>query len=106
LDNLLSNSVKYSPPDSSIRVRLCRNGDYAELDIQDQGPGIAELDRDRIFEAFHQGEPPAAGTGPVKGSGLGLSLARHYVESHEGRIEIVDSDEGAHFRVCIPRHGA
>lgn len=102
LENLLSNALKYSPPGSAISVRLCKNGDFSELEIQDQGPGIAAGDREHVFEPFYQGESSNAGTGPVKGSGLGLSIARQYVKSHEGSIEVLESDEGTHFLVRLP----
>jgi len=102
MDNLLSNAIKYSPDHGTIWVRLCQNHDQAVLEVQDEGSGIPISDRDRVFEAFYQGDAPVSGMGHVKGSGLGLSIARQYVKSHGGNIEVVDTDEGAHIRVRLP----
>lgn len=102
VDNLLSNAIKYSPAGGTISVSLCKREGCAQLDIEDEGTGVAPEDRAHVFEAFHQGRSPPGGTGHIKGSGLGLSLAQQYVKFHEGDIYLVDNDRGAHFRVCIP----
>jgi two-component system sensor histidine kinase GlrK len=100
-DNLLSNAVKFTPSDGTIRVDVQRKQDQVVLDLVDTGPGIAEGDRERIFDAFYQGRAEYAG--PVKGTGLGLAIVREYVLAHRGAIEIVESQlGGAHFRVRLP----
>ncbi len=88
IDNLISNAVKYSQRDGTIRVALTHEAGNVILDISDTGPGIADEDKPRVFEAFYQGA--AAYEGHVKGSGLGLAIAREYVAAHHGQLEIVD----------------
>lgn len=101
VDNLVSNAVKYSPVKGSITVSLTVQGDRALIDVQDEGPGVDEDERIRIFNAFYQGR--ARASGPIKGTGLGLSITREFVQLHHGTIEVVPSERGAHFRVSLPR---
>jgi two-component system sensor histidine kinase GlrK len=73
------------------------------LDVIDHGPGIGVDERERIFDSFYQGKPPAEGR--VKGSGLGLAIAREYAVAHGGRIEVRDRGDqkrGAQFRLWLP----
>ncbi len=103
IDNLLSNSIKYSPRAGQIQITLGQQSGYAVLDVIDQGPGIPVPERERVFESFYTGKPPAEGK--VKGSGLGLAIAREYALAHGGRIEILDradGNRGAHFRLWLP----
>lgn len=99
LDNLLSNAAKYSPPSGTIRLQACRQGNEAIIEVADEGPGVANEDRDRIFDPFYQGRIPAAG--PVKGSGLGLSIAQEHVLAHGGRLSLAEG-AGARFQVRLP----
>lgn len=100
VDNLLSNAVKFTPVGGEISVAVRRLHDCAVIDVRDSGPGVGEDDRDRLFEAFYQGK--SRSDGPIKGSGLGLSIAKEYAETSGGRIELVESRQGAHFRVVLP----
>ncbi len=100
VDNLISNAVKYSPARGVIDIALARRNGSAVMDIQDQGPGIDLDERDMVFDAFYQGR--AQSSGPVKGSGLGLSIAREFVNLHHGTLEIIDDVPGAHFRLTLP----
>lgn len=105
VDNLLSNAIKFSPVHGVLTIRTLQIENTAVLDITDQGPGVAVAERDRIFEAFFQGEIQPEGY--VKGSGLGLSIAREYVLAHEGRIDVLDAQgPGARMRVMLPRRTA
>ncbi|HEX7381486.1 MAG TPA: HAMP domain-containing sensor histidine kinase [Nevskiaceae bacterium] len=104
LDNLLSNAIKYSPTGATIMVALRATDQEALLDIQDHGPGIASEHRQHLFEPFYRGRPPPTASRQVGGSGLGLSIALEYIRAHGGRIEILESNEGAHFRVHLPLH--
>jgi signal transduction histidine kinase len=70
------------------------------LDVLDDGPGIATGERERIFDRFHRGD--RARTSGVSGSGLGLAIARSAAESAGGRLDLVDSPRGAHFRMVLP----
>jgi len=100
LDNLLSNAVKYSPELGLVSIKLYKQGELAVFEVMDEGPGIPEAERERIFEAFYRGTdiPMSA----VKGSGLGLSIVKEYVTLHRGTIEVLPGP-GAHFRIRIPR---
>ena len=68
--------------------------------VADEGPGIPVPEREKVFEAFYRGtDAPIAA---IKGSGLGLSIVKEYVQLHKGRVEILDGP-GARFRIRIPR---
>lgn len=99
LDNLLSNATKYSPTSGTISLRGRREGQETVIEVADQGPGIAEADREHVFDPFFQGRIP--GAGPVKGSGLGLSIAQEHVLAHGGRLLILPGP-GAHFQIRLP----
>lgn len=100
VDNLLSNAVKYSPHGGTIRLALREQGKHVILDVHDSGPGIDPEESSKIFEAFYQGQAPVDGY--IKGSGLGLSIAREHTLAHDGRIEALPDSEGAHLRVTLP----
>ena len=103
VDNLVSNAIKYSPRGGTISITLVPQGSQAVLDVADLGPGVALADRERVFDSFYTGKPPA--DGKVKGSGLGLAIAREYALAHGGRIEILDRSDGqrgARFRLWLP----
>jgi two-component system, NtrC family, sensor histidine kinase GlrK len=101
VDNLVSNAIKFSPPGGGIRIRLDREANDAVLEVRDQGPGVPEEDRDRVFEAFYQGRMPQSAS--VQGTGLGLSIAREHVLAHGGSISINHNyREGACFQVRLP----
>ena len=100
LDNLLSNAIKYSPERGLISFKLYKESGDAVFEVLDEGPGIPEPEREKIFEAFYRGaDTPVAA---IKGSGLGLSIVKEYVTLHRGRIEVLDGP-GAHFRIRLPR---
>lgn len=101
LDNLISNAVKYSPPGSAVRLRVTRLGAGWHFEVQDEGPGISEKDRSRLFQDFaHLSARP---TGGEKSTGLGLAIARRMVEAHGGQIGVVsESGHGATFWFDIP----
>lgn len=103
IENLLANAIKFTPVKGSIIVSLTVDDEFAQVDVEDTGPGIADADRERIFEPFQQGSIDARAS--VKGTGLGLAIARDYIEAHEGEIVVVSSAQGAHFRVRIPIGG-
>lgn len=97
ITNLLSNALKYSPPDSVIRIRAIPVDNAVQVSIIDQGPGIPSDQLERVFERFQQLQ------GAKKGSGLGLTICRALVEQHHGRIWVeVEPGEGAHFCFELP----
>jgi two-component system sensor histidine kinase GlrK len=73
-------------------VSLATEGDQVTLEVADDGPGIDADERTSVFEPFYQGRAPYVGH--VQGTGLGLTIAKQYVEAHDGRIEICDSPLG------------
>jgi signal transduction histidine kinase len=99
--NLLMNAHKYSFQQSVIRLQVEVVGGEYVLTVTDDGPGIPEEDRERIFHRFYRSPNPEVRR--VQGSGLGLAIARSVVELHGGRIT-VDSprDSGAVFRIHLP----
>ncbi|MBI2226054.1 MAG: HAMP domain-containing histidine kinase, partial [Betaproteobacteria bacterium] len=102
LDNLLSNAIKFSPEGGTIDIKMNRDGGHLSVDVIDQGPGIGAGDERRIFEPFYQGR--IQGSGPVKGSGLGLSIVKECVAAHGGSVEVIAEPgvRGAHLRVRLP----
>ncbi len=95
VENLLNNAVKHTPRDAKIWIRLERAGD-ALLIVEDDGPGIPEDERARIFEPFRQG------TGAASGSGVGLALVAAFAELHAGRAWVEErAGGGASFRVRL-----
>jgi two-component system sensor histidine kinase GlrK len=104
LDNLVSNAIKFSPPGGTITVQAHRRGDAIELEVLDEGPGIAPEERDLVFQPFYRGRHAADAL--VKGTGIGLSVVREYAQMHGGSAEVVDGAPGAHIRVRLPLGGA
>ena len=99
LINLMENAVKYTPADSQIGVAVYRSGDMVETYVQDDGPGIPQEDRERIFDKYTRLHSES---GP-KGLGLGLSYCQLAVEKHGGRIWIEDApNAGARFIFTLP----
>jgi len=98
--NLLSNAIRFSPQGGEIRLNLVELPGRACLDILDQGPGVAEADRDRIFEPFYRGERQPQGA--ARGTGIGLSIVHEYIVAHGGRIELLPRRQGTHFRIELP----
>ena len=101
VDNLVSNALKYSPRKGKIEVILKRDGEYAVLEIRDEGPGIPEEEHIKVFEPYYQGQPPHDNR-HLRGSGLGLAIAREYVEINGGSIGVVNVANGTCIRVQIP----
>jgi len=101
MENLVSNAIKYSPRNGTIHLRAGADQDWLQLDVADDGPGIPEAERQRVFEAFYQGSQRAATH--VGGTGIGLSVVMECVLAHGGTVQIVSGEyRGAHFRVRVP----
>ena len=102
LENLLSNAVRHTPPDSHIWVRVAAEDGGAILIVEDDGPGVPDDMKEVIFEAFQRG-PKAAET---PGTGIGLSLVARFAELHGGRTWVEDRPGGgASFRIFLPGTG-
>ena len=100
LANLLSNSIRFSPVGGTLTIVLSRHTGKVWIDLRDQGPGVAPADRARIFEPFFRGEVQPEGA--VRGTGIGLSIVREYVQAHGGRVDLLSDGPGAHFRIELP----
>jgi len=103
IDNLLSNAVKYSPPGSAIDVlvQLDAEGGKCSFSVRDEGPGIPENERDKLFKDF--GRLSVQPTGGEKSTGLGLAICRKIVEAHHGSIVAENlPTRGCEFRVTLP----
>jgi signal transduction histidine kinase/streptogramin lyase len=103
IENLVSNAIKYSPRGKPIRVSVGSGDAEATFAVRDEGPGISEEDRKRLFGRFQR--LSATPTGGESSSGLGLSIARQLVELQGGRIW-AESEEGkgSVFSIALPRH--
>lgn len=101
MDNLVSNAVHFSPDNGKITVQWQSSDRGLTMLVGDEGPGIPEEERSKVFLPFYQGQ--ALRTGPIKGTGLGLSVARECIESHKGVLNIVDSEKGAWFELFLPQ---
>lgn len=101
VDNLISNAVKYSPPGSTITVELKIADGRCSFGVKDQGPGIPENERDRLFQDF--GRLSARPTAGEKSTGLGLAICRKIVDAHGGTIVAENLPAGGcEFRVTLP----
>jgi PAS domain S-box-containing protein len=99
--NLLSNATKYGREHGTVFLRLVAQPSQAHFVVLDDGPGISDCDRERIFERFYRAENEA--THLATGSGLGLPIARALVDLHGGRIWVESPPgEGAAFHVALP----
>lgn len=96
ISNLLSNAVKYSPDGGLVDVMLRLEPDELTLQVKDEGIGIPEADRDRLFQAFGR----ASNVDTIAGTGLGLMIAESCVQMHDGQIS-VDSEVGKGTTVTI-----
>lgn len=102
LDNLLSNAVKFSPPHQEISVTVRPAADFAELIIQDQGPGFTPEDKARMFRRYVR--LSARPTGGEPSTGLGLSIVKKLVQGMQGELFCESTPgHGAAFTVRLPR---
>ena len=92
--NLILNACEAQPQGGEVRVRSRRAGTHAVAEIGDRGPGVAEADRERIFEPFFSTKDS---------TGLGLSICHSIVRQHDGELTVTGREGGgAVFRVTLP----
>jgi signal transduction histidine kinase len=103
--NLLANAIKFSPPGGEVAVAAHAHAEgLVRLVVEDAGPGIPPAERERVFDKFYQVGRVEGERRP--GTGLGLTIARHLVELHGGRIWVEDAPGGgAAFVVLLPVAG-
>jgi signal transduction histidine kinase len=101
LVNLLDNAVKYGPPGQTVRVRLSSANGLTSLAVEDQGPGIPDADRERVFQPFERLEREERAA--IAGSGMGLAIVRDLVTRMHGSVTLeADTAGGARFVVHLP----
>lgn len=90
VDNLLDNAVSFSPPGGRIAIAIGRAGDRVQASVCDEGPGIPEDAREKVFRRFHSHRPDNESFG--NHSGLGLAIGRTIMEAHDGSLSVVDGN--------------
>jgi signal transduction histidine kinase len=101
LTNLLDNAVKFTPAGGKVTVFLTRQGDLAQITVEDTGIGIPPEERDLLFNRFHRGR----NTSSYPGSGLGLAIARAIVDRHGGEIGLEPGATWTRFYIRLPLAG-
>ena len=107
LYNLLSNAIKFTPEGGKVLLKAIPEGRFVVLSVADTGIGIAEEDRETIFEKFRQAAKPGQGDGVLtrehQGTGLGLSIVRELTRLLGGDVQLESRPgQGSTFTVCIP----
>jgi two-component system sensor histidine kinase TctE len=99
LSNLLDNAVKYGGP-GEVKISVLEVHDELLIEVSDQGKGIAEADRTRVFERYQRGENVPEG----KGGGLGLAVVQMIAKAHSGSVQLVNNETpGCLFALRLPR---
>ncbi|HVY78953.1 MAG TPA: HAMP domain-containing sensor histidine kinase [Solirubrobacterales bacterium] len=88
--NLIQNAIRHTPADGSVTVRARAAAGGVEVEVSDDGEGIAAAERERVFEAFYRGDAARS----EDGAGLGLAISRAIVEAHGGRIWLAPAPTG------------
>ncbi|GAA2976182.1 ATP-binding protein [Streptomyces drozdowiczii] len=109
LGNLVENAVNYSPARTRVGIAARRvvvpGGDEIEIAVTDQGIGISEKDRERVFERFYRVDP--ARSRATGGTGLGLAIVKHVAASHGGEVTVWSSEgQGSTFTLRLPEAGS
>ena len=104
MNNLCDNAMRYTPADGHIEIRTYIHDSKAFIEVCDDGPGVPETERERIFERFYRAE----GTKTSPGTGLGLAIVRRVAELHGGTPSLDDglNGKGVCFRISFPVAGA
>ena len=99
--NLLDNAARYSPANATISINVARNGDAVVVEISDEGPGIPEADREKVFDPFYRVHERDR----KSGTGLGLSICRGIVRAHGGEVtaHARTAGRGAVLRLRLPQ---
>lgn len=105
INNLIANAIAYSPEHTRVGVGLRLDDGIVEVSVADQGIGIPEADRERVFERFYRVDGARARS--TGGTGLGLAIVKHIVQSHGGEVRVWSQPRrGSTFTIRIPAAGA
>ncbi len=101
IHNLMDNACKYSGESRNVEVKLYQQGQKVVISVRDQGIGIRKEDQDKIFSRFYRAGEELTQT--VKGSGIGLTIVKQIVETHQGEITVESSPgKGSIFNIILP----
>jgi signal transduction histidine kinase len=101
LDNLISNALKYSPPNTTVHVHTLPEANYILVSVRDEGPGISEADQKKLFQKFTR--LSARPTGGESSTGLGLAIVKRLAESMSGTIQCYSAPgTGSNFTLRLP----
>jgi signal transduction histidine kinase len=102
IGNLISNAIKFSPVNGIIYVKISADKNMVKIAVKDDGIGIPENLKDKIFNMFTEAKRP--GTAGEKSFGLGLSISKQIIENHEGKIWFENNDDkGTTFYIILPK---
>lgn len=96
--NLFSNSIKYAPENTPIRIFAGVKGDQALITVSNQSPNVPEEHLKHIFDKFHR----VTEADKITGTGLGLSICKGFIEAHEGKIWAENLSDGLAFNILLP----
>lgn len=105
LVNLIQNAIdslkdsQTQNPEITIELKIEKNGNFIQIGVKDNGPGISAENKEKIFNTFFTTKDIG------KGTGLGLSISNRIIQSHQGKLELLDSKVGAYFKITLPAIG-
>lgn len=101
--NLIENAIKYSKADTQVEVSLNQSADHITLNVKDEGHGIPDHEKKKVFEKFYR--IGSEDTRRTKGTGLGLFIVKRFVEIYKGRIDLYDNISGGTiFSLTFPKN--
>ena len=99
LGNLMDNAIKYSPDNTLVQIKVSESLGFAQIDLTDQGIGIPESEREKIWERLYRVDPSRS----TPGLGIGLSVVKAVIMAHQGTIEVFGAPvKGSTFRIRLP----
>jgi two-component system phosphate regulon sensor histidine kinase PhoR len=102
IENLITNSIRFSIDDKYIKISTFANNNFACVRVEDKGIGIEQSDIEKIFSPYYRSTN--AKITNIDGTGLGLEIVKHIVESHKGNISVESLiDKGSSFTLCFPQ---
>ncbi|HEK9102657.1 TPA: HAMP domain-containing histidine kinase [Bacillus pseudomycoides] len=102
VSNVLSNALKYNPVGTNILISLIEDTQMIHINIIDDGIGIPNAIKEKVFEAFFRGDQSRKSDG---GTGLGLTISKHIVEKHGGQMYLHTDEEKTRFQITLPKAG-